>query len=141
MSELKTAQICKICQKAQATQTGSHMLSAFTMDGMLGIAGAEKGFLLSSNPASNYKLNVGASPIKMDFQFCRGCEQRLSYLEGYISLEFLRKFEGISFAQNFPIIKASDNYVLHRCNNVNIGAFFLLIASLVWRISIGNSNL
>lgn len=132
--------ICKLCLLASATQTGSHMLSCFMVESMAGKRGQEKIYYLTNEPVMDHLINVGDQAVVKDHLLCRGCEQRLSYLEGYISQEYVKKIAQPSQIENFPIIKQHNEYILKECTRLNSAAFTLLVASIVWRISLATSK-
>jgi hypothetical protein len=55
---------CKLCNSAEANQTGSHLMSAFMVTTMIGKREQEVGHLLSKSSIHGYRENVGAEPIK-----------------------------------------------------------------------------
>ena len=131
---------CKLCNQSEANQTGSHLFSAFLVESMLGKRGKEIGHLITASPELDYKKNVGAKPIIEDYILCRGCEQRLSYLEGYISQEFTKKIDLQEYNINFPTVTI-ENFTLTTSLRVNPIAFKLIIYSVLWRSSISNNFL
>lgn len=132
---------CKICKESKADQTGSHLLSAFFIESMIGKRDDESSFLLTDKPNFEHRIDRKADPIKEDYIFCRGCEQRLSYLESYICQEFTKKNEKVEYKANFEV-KATENGVRYKeCKNVNPYAFSLLIYSIILRASISQKEL
>ncbi|MDO7845854.1 hypothetical protein Q5H92_05760 [Hymenobacter sp. M29] len=69
---------CKLCLEKEATQTGSHIVSAFYIKPVIGLRDKEKSFLITKNPFQDYKENKKAEPIKEDEILCPGCEKRFS---------------------------------------------------------------
>ncbi len=145
MSELNdtenTIHTCKLCLAAPANQTGSHLFSAFLVQSMIGKRDHEKGYEITGSASLDYRQNKMADPIKEDYILCRGCEQRLSFVESYISSEYTKKVFEAPFATNFPI-KATDHgntYV--ECQRVDSLAFSILIYSIIWRGSISKNQL
>lgn len=130
---------CKLCKIAEANQKGSHLTSCFMVNSMLGERDDEKGHLLSSE-GGDYSKNIKADAIKEDYIFCRGCESRLSYLEGYFSSEYTNKVDKLSFASNFPNSKL-NGFSICQPTNINPSAFNLLINSILWRAHISNKPL
>lgn len=131
---------CYLCKTNEANQTGSHLFSAFLLESMVGKRDAEKAFFISGGADLEYRKNVGAEPIKEDHIFCRGCEQRLAYLESYISQEFTQKISNDNFRSNFlEGTQHNTNYTtpLH----INPIAFRLMFYSIIWRASISNKKL
>ena len=57
---------CKLCQKVEATQTGSHITSSFFVKSQIGSRGNEVAFILTTDPNQDYTENVGAAPILED---------------------------------------------------------------------------
>jgi len=133
--------ICKICKEKKADQTGSHLLSAFFVESMIGKRDDESSFLLTDKPNLEHRIDRKAEPIKEDFIFCRGCEQRLSYLESYISQEVTQKFDKAEYRENFEVKATENGFYYKECKNVNSYAFSLLIYSIIWRASISNKEL
>lgn len=123
---------CKLCKNNEANQTGSHLFSAFFVESMLGKRDEETGHLITGSPDLDYRKDVGAEPIKEDYILCRGCEQRLSYLEGYISQEFTQKINKQRYSENFPTEQV-ENLEVKSALRTNTKAFKLIIYSILWR--------
>ena len=131
---------CQLCKSAEANQTGSHLFSAFLVESMLGKRNNEVGYFISASADLDYRKDVGADPIKEDYILCRGCEQRLSYLEGYISQEFTQKIDKDNFRSNF-LEEIIGNIRLKIPSRVNNSAFKLIIYSIFWRASLSKNHL
>jgi hypothetical protein len=131
--------ICKMCLSSPANQTGSHLLSAFMVESMIGPRDHEIGYQITASADLDYRKNVGARPIKQDYILCRGCEQRLSFLESYISAEFTRKIDNENYSSNFEIVNHPTSLPFKKCLRVNPRAFALLIYSVFWRASISET--
>lgn len=131
--------VCHLCLSTPATQTGSHLLSAFMVESLAGKRGEERTYQISGGADFDYTQNVGASSIVSDNILCIGCEKRLGYVESYISQELIQKISLKAQAPNFPIIKNEVPYIIKDCLRVNSSAFFLFIASLLFRISLSDS--
>lgn len=131
---------CQLCKNAEANQTGSHLFSAFLVESMLGKRNNEVGYFISASPDLDYRKDVGADPIKEDYILCRGCEQRLSYLEGYISQEFTQKIDKDNFQSNF-LEEVVQNIRFKTPSRVNNSAFKLIIYSIFWRASLSKNHL
>lgn len=138
MNEVVNIPICRLCLAAPATQTGSHLLSCFLVESMAGKRGKEKIYLLTQDAKLDHLDNAGDSSVIEDNLLCRGCEQRLSYLEGYISQEFIQKINLSTQQVNFPVVKHIESYNIKECLKLNSAAFTLLIASVTWRISLSS---
>ncbi len=132
---------CRLCHNSEANQTGSHLLSAFLVKSMIGERDNETGFLITKKPELDYRQNKMATPIKEDNILCRGCEQRLSFLESYISNEFTEKLNISKYSANFPITINDSSITYKTCLNVNQNAFSLFIYSVIWRASISSNDL
>lgn len=133
---------CSICLKREATQTGSHLLSAFMIESVVGKRGHEKGFLLDDAPDFDYRSNTGAIPVVENYLFCIGCEQRMAYLEGYVCTEYRDKFKNARFGQNFSDSEITgQSWILREAGRVHPHAFTLLLASLLYRMSLSNKKL
>jgi hypothetical protein len=132
---------CKLCKSTEANQTGSHLLSAFMVTTMIGERNREVGHLLSKGSVLGYRENAGAKPIKQDYILCRGCEQRLSFLESYISSEFTRKIDEVAFSQNFPLTSPSSLIPFKSAIRVNSRAFTMLLYSILWRASVSEKSM
>src|SRR5258706_6441589 len=130
---------CQLCRRAEAIQTGSHLLSAFMVTSMVGERDQETGYFLSTQSPTGHSNNVGADPIKEDFILCRGCEQRLSFLESYVSSEFTQKIDDERFTQNFPISSPAGRIPFKTCSRIQARAFSLLLYSIVWRWSVSTN--
>lgn len=128
---------CRLCKKADANQTGSHITSCFMVNSLLGDRDKEEGFIISSR-GGDFTINRKADFLKDDFIFCRGCESRLSYLEGYFSSEFTNKIDEVQYSANFPVISEGNTNVCQP-TNINPLAFHLLIYSVLWRAHISNN--
>lgn len=126
---------CKLCNRNEADQTGSHITSAFLLTSQIGKRDNERGFLLTTDPAQDYSKNKKADDLKEDNIFCRDCEKRLSFIENYYSTEITQKIEKENFKPNFDEVKTKNGYYL-RCKRIEPIAFHLLIYSNVWRASI-----
>lgn len=48
---------CRLCERKEADQTGSHITSAFLLASQIGKRGQEKGFLLTTDPSQDYTKN------------------------------------------------------------------------------------
>ena len=120
-------------------QTGSHLLSAFMVESMIGERGHEVGYQITASADLDYRKNVGAEPIKQDYILCRGCEQRLSFLESYVSAEFTQKIDDERYSSNFELVAAGGRLPYKKCSRVNARAFALLIYSVFWRASIASA--
>ena len=129
---------CKLCQSNQADQLNSHITSCFMVASMIGERDLENGYIIGTDSEDHTK-NVGADPIKEDFIFCRGCESRLSYLEGYFAKEFTAKVDSITHVGNFEVFKSPCEYLLP--SQVNSVAFHLLISSVIWRAHLSTKSL
>lgn len=133
--------LCKICLTREANQTGSHMLSSFLIERAVGKRGQEKAYLVDEEPNFDYRNNTGADPLLQDYFFCRGCELRMGYLEGYISSEYRDKVKKEQFKQNF-----NDSYTegqpdfVREANLVHPLAFTLLLATIFFRISLSTKR-
>lgn len=134
--------LCAICLQREADQTGSHMLSAFIIESTVGERGKEKAYLIDDEPNFDYRNNTGATPVVEDYLFCRGCEQRMSYIEGYICREYRDKIKTKRFAQGFRDIHLHEQQdFIREAKNVEPLVFILLIATLLFRISLSSSKL
>lgn len=131
---------CRLCNENNADQTGSHILSCLSIKSMIGERGEEKSYLISPDPTENYRKNTNAAEVKEDYILCRACEQRLSYVEGYISSELTNKIKHEQFAQNFPLKKSQDISFLE-CQRVNPHSFHIFLYSLIWRASISSTRI
>lgn len=107
---------------------------------MIGERGEEKSYLISPDPTENYRKNTQAAEVKEDYILCRACEQRLSYVEGYIAAELTNKIKQEQFAQNFPL-KTSESVSFLECQRVNPCAFHIFLYSLIWRASISKTRI
>lgn len=132
---------CKLCLKNEANQTGSHITSCFMVESQIGKRGQEQGFIIEPDSTQDYSKNVEADEIKEDYILCLGCEKRLSFLETYFSAEVTQKKEVTSFAQNFPVDTSNPRANYMSCQQVNPSAFYLLLYSIIWRISISNKQI
>ncbi|WP_316838935.1 hypothetical protein [Pedobacter gandavensis] len=132
--------LCSICLNREATQTGSHLLSAFMVESTIGKRGEEEGYLINSAANFDYRNNTGAGSVIEDYLFCRGCEQRMAYVENYVSTEYRDKFKNPSFKNNFSDI-VKDHYIIQEALNINYYAFLLFICTVIFRISITNKEL
>lgn len=131
--------VCNLCLTSEATQTGSHLLSAFMIESLAGKRGEERTYQITGEADFDYTRNVGDTSIVTDYILCRGCEQRLAYVESYISQEFIHKIDLPTQELNFPIIKSEATYYIKECLRLNPSVFFLFIASLIFRISLSDS--
>ena len=131
---------CAICLTAEATQTGSHLLSAFMVESTIGKRGNEKGYILDDEPNFDYRINTGAAPIVEDYLFCRGCEQRMSYVEGYVCSEYRDKFKKGAFHSNFKSV-SEKNYSIQEAFHVNYYAFLLFLCTVLLKISLTKKKL
>ncbi len=122
---------CILCKVNEADQTGSHITSCFFVASMLGDRDYEKGYIISTEDLE-YTRNRAADEIKEDNILCKGCESRLSYLEGYFSSEYTNKVDLENYNKNFPNFEINGTSY-HISKNVNSFAFNLLINSIVWR--------
>jgi hypothetical protein len=134
-------EICKLCLEKEATQTGSHIVSAFYIKPVIGSRDKEKGYLITKNPFQDYKENTKAEPIKEDKILCPDCEKRFSYIETIIAEELSNKFRKDNFKINFPESKEKRRITLVECKRVNPFAYQAFVYSLVWRASISNARL
>jgi hypothetical protein len=133
---------CAICLQREATQTGSHLLSAFMIESVVGKRGHEKGYLLDDEPDFDYRRNTGAAPVLEDYMFCTGCEQRMAYVEGYICSEYRDKLKNTRFEQNFSDSQvAGQPGLLREAGRVHPHAFTLLLVSLLYRMSLSHKKL
>lgn len=132
--------ICRLCNENEADQTGSHILSCLSIKSMIGERGEEKSYLISPDPTENYRKNTQATEVKEDYILCRACEQRLSYVEGYIAAELTNKIKQKQFAQNFPL-KTSESISFLECQRVNPYVFHIFLYSLIWRASISKTRI
>lgn len=151
--------ICKLCLKANATKTGSHILPFSLIRGALNFEsskerGKELIFKISSN-SNTPEVYIGQSvlPEKIeelenelkntkqidsnlateDFIFCPICENRLAILEGYFSenvINFLLK--------DTTIFK--DDKIPYKINKAMPNLIRLYTYSLFWRLSISTKN-
>lgn len=126
---------CKLCNRNEADQTGSHITSAFLLTSQIGKRDNERGFLITTDPTQDYSKNKKAEDIKENNIFCRDCEKRLSFIENYYSTEITQKIEKENFKPNFEEIKTKNGYYL-KCKRIEPIAFHLLIYSNIWRASI-----
>jgi len=131
---------CAICLIAEATQTGSHLLSAFMVESTVGKRGSEKGYIIDDEPNFDYRINTGAAPIIEDYMFCRGCEQRMAYVEHYVCSEYRDKFKNNSFQTNFKFTNATG-YDLQEALYVNYNVFLLFLCTIIYRVSISKKKL
>jgi len=109
------------------------------VNSMLGERDEETGHLISSD-GGDYQKNRKADEIKEDNIFCLGCEQRLSYLEGYFSKEYTNKNDEPQYSVNFPVEESQDISITSP-TRVNPSAFHLLINSILWRAHISDKPL
>jgi len=126
---------CKLCNRNEADQTGSHITSAFLLTSQIGKRGSERGFLITTDPNQDYSKNKEADDIKEDNIFCRDCEKRLSFIENYYSAEIIHKIEEEKYKPNFEKNKTKHGIYL-KCKRIEPIAFHLLIYSNIWRASI-----
>lgn len=126
---------CKLCNRNEADQTGSHITSAFLLTSQIGKRGEERGFLITTDPNQDYSKNKEADDIKEDNIFCRDCEKKLSFIENYYSAEITHKIEDDKFKPNFEEINTKHGKYL-KCNRIEPIAFHLLVYSNIWRASI-----
>lgn len=122
---------CILCLNNDADQTGSHITSCFFVTSMLGDRDYESGYIISTEDL-DYGRDRKADEIKEDNILCKGCEARLSYLEGYFSSEYTNKIDKPNFSPNFPIYQ-NNGTAYTTPLNVNPLAFNLLINSIIWR--------
>ena len=133
--------LCKLCLTNEATQTGSHIVSAFYIKPVVGGRGKEVSHAVTSDPSQDYTKDEGDSFVKEDFILCTDCEKRLSYVEAHVSEEFSNKFRKENFAQNFKEtpIRARNRLTLVEPVRLNPFAYQIFVYSIVWRASISNS--
>lgn len=133
---------CQLCLTNTATQTGSHLLSAFLIESMVGKRGQEKSHIINASANFDYRKDVGAEPIVEDYILCRGCEQRMAYLESYISREYRDKIKSKQFQQNFEVqFIPNTPYYISRALRVSSEAFLLFICTVIFRLSISSKPL
>jgi hypothetical protein len=133
--------LCKLCNKREADQTGSHITSAFLLASQIGARGEERGYLITTNPKEDYSENKGDKAVKEDYIFCRNCEKRLGIVESIYSSEITQKIEAKQFEQNFEQIQLRNGITKLICNRTNSIAFQLLIQSNIWRASLSSQQL
>jgi len=133
---------CKLCLTAEATQTGSHLLSAFMVESMVGKRGQEKGYLINAKANFDYRNDTGAKSIIEDYILCRGCEQRMAYVEAYVCGEYRDKIRNNQFKENF-IAEDVENldYRIIISKRVNPIAFMLFICTIIFRLSISKNEI
>jgi hypothetical protein len=131
---------CKLCQKAEATQTGSHITSSFFVKSQIGSRGNEVAFILTTDPNQDYTENVGAAPILEDNILCIGCERRISVLEDIISREYSNKIFKDAYRDNFNI-QESDNWDQLILLKVEPIVTMLFIYSIIFRMHITSTGL
>jgi len=132
---------CKICRNKEATQSGSHITSAFLLTSQIGKRGEERGYLISTNPDQDYTENKGDEGIKEDYLFCPDCEKRLGVVENIYATEITQKIEDKKFEQNFIKTDFDKEKYLLECNRISPIVFQLLIQSNVWRASLSNQQI
>lgn len=131
---------CKLCNKNEANQSGSHITSAFLLTSQIGSRGSERNYIITGDSNQNYLINRKDEIIKEDFIFCRDCEKRLSFLENYYCCELSQKIEKSKFNSNF-LITSKKNSQLIVCKKISPIAFFLFIYSIIWRASISSAEI
>lgn len=132
--------LCSICLVTEATQTGSHLLSAFMVESTIGKRGKEEGYIINTEPNFEYRNNIGAAPIVEDYLFCRGCEQRMAYVENYVCTEYRDKLKKPGYQSNFRDVSKNE-YIIREALNINYYAFLLFICTVIFRISITKKEL
>ena len=135
--------ICKLCLTNEATQTGSHIVSAFYIKPVIGQRGKEVSHAITSNPSQDYTEDEKDKFVKEDFFLCPDCEKRLSYVESYVSDEFSNKFRKENFAQNFKEtpVRVRNRLTVVEALRVNTFAYQLFVYSVIWRASISSSSI
>jgi hypothetical protein len=117
------------------------MLSSFMIEHAVGKRGQEKAYLIDDEPNFDYRINSGAAPVLQDYFFCRGCESRMGYLEGYISGEYRDKLKKTNFKQNFNDLHfANQPDFIREANHVSPHAFTLLLGTILFRLSLSTKR-
>jgi hypothetical protein len=112
------------------------------VESMVGKRGQEKGFLINAKPNFDYRNDTGAKSIIEDYILCRGCEQRMAYVEAYICFDYRDKIKNNQFKQNFKTEYIENlNYRIVSSQRVNPTAFMLFICTIIFRLSISKNEI
>ena len=125
--------ICKLCQRNEATQANSHIFPRFFKREYLK---SKKGFFYYNISDQIVDRKVQDLP-KEDYIFCPECESRFQTLEHFASLYLNNSYNQLK-KNEFPTLKSHSDCQL--ASNCEPKIFTLFIYSLMWRAHISTDD-